>query len=993
MFFELNGITFDYDEYTFDKHEILKGDVASDADAINAERKKRNELISEYICEDAIANDSVAVGDIAGIKTNINGFKLSDPKITQGMVDGIDLEDDLFYRHYNNPKTLSGFMLEKFYLRYSKILAENADATQNENLAVINNAPYSLFNAVGHFVGLNANANSVRNFNLATRADVSVINKDDEAQTDAAAAADAANATFKEYKIFYKFLCENFISGVGPDDNNDTVNNSAKTYHNLLFFLIINKNNKFSSMYLQLKDIGILNMLVYMIQHNKNNVSLTENINKFYTHLATDVRGLFDDGVQEYDIQILSIAHHIINIYTSFEGYSNYNVFNKEFIELCRDFIDNSTENQINLLTRNSKIFLLLNFPYKLLSLKNDKKKSILSGLNNSDITFLFNNCSNIDKFEIKSEFNKLSNISFYVNKFNYPNNAANPKINYPLVLEIPSGAGIPHLNDEKNIVAGGVNYGNKEIVGKVYSMLSEMIIGAGGANAVRFIKDIPSIFKAIYEFILVYKTKTINKATDADYNHRLLYISDEYCNETNQLYLIDMINNKKSITNFKVLYNNIFKFNYHLITELQYFINKFLKDNFLKNKILPYIFDYVGIKNTDIGRFYLYIYNTELERTLLSKSPMYLSHKKNDVKYYTSSFYDFNNYNLIGEYVDLNNNEFEKKSSYVKFIEDVKNINFSIESYININHNVEIKSKYKYNYSTDPIYYIKFTGDDCGYYNLYDEYDSSIHGFSFIPNEEYINHINSLFKANKINGLQIDKRKLSGFKIDCEIIKDTSKIIKLYDFNNYLIEIGRKGVSCKLCSHTDPGEKDKVPGTGSPGLVPESGTVISNGKALEAAGDPNNKVQSNIIYQSKHKGPLQIIENDVNVDFTKGKYKSYKNIIRQLSVDATIGGKGTTRYIQYPELGKAKNNEMAIKLTDKFNKYEHMKGGIGKKIDKIEKINYKKLLSSKKNAIPMVGGAEVSKLYDNLLTQYQLINIKQNNILNSIKDIMNKYY
>ena len=35
----------------------------------------------------------------------------------------------------------------------------------------------------------------------------------------------------------------------------------------------------------------------------------------------------------------------------------------------------------------------------------------------------------------------------------------------------------------------------------------------------------------------------------------------------------------------------------------------------------------------------------------------------------------------------------------------------------------------------------------------------------------------------------------------------------------------------------------------------------------------------------------------------------------------------------------------------------------------------------------------EVSKLYDNLLTQYQLINFKQNNILNSIKDIIYEYY
>ena len=303
-------------------------------------------------------------------------------------------------------------------------------------------------------------------------------------------------------------------------------------------------------MFLQLKDIGVLNTLIYMIQHNK--IGFANDVILFYKHLAIDVSSLIEGGVDHEYISILNIAHHIINLYTSFEGYSNYNIFNKEFIDLCQEFIENATDKQIELLTRNSKIFL-----YMLIELKKDeKRKLILSGLNNSDITFLFNNCSNIDKIENTTIFKKLSNISFYVNKYDHEANGA--KFIYPENIDITQTAGQMPKVEYNGVVALGNNFGTKKNIKQYYNMMSNLNIATH--NATLDDKEFTNIFVVIQHFITDYKGK-INLAETAinqNYTPKLLYINDEYCNETNQMYLIDMINKKKSITNFKVLYNNI---------------------------------------------------------------------------------------------------------------------------------------------------------------------------------------------------------------------------------------------------------------------------------------------------------------------------------------------------------------------------------------------------------------------------------------------------
>ena len=121
MFFELNGISFDYEDCTFDKIEILNNTL-QDADGQNAraitnERTKRNGLIADFIYDEAIGTGKNLQYATNNIKTFVINFKLGGAQnpITLDMINGVDLEDDRFYRYYNNPKTEEEILSIKFW--------------------------------------------------------------------------------------------------------------------------------------------------------------------------------------------------------------------------------------------------------------------------------------------------------------------------------------------------------------------------------------------------------------------------------------------------------------------------------------------------------------------------------------------------------------------------------------------------------------------------------------------------------------------------------------------------------------------------------------------------------------------------------------------------------------------------------------------------------------------------------------------------------------
>ena len=108
------------------------------------------------------------------------------------------------------------------------------------------------------------------------------------------------------------------------------------------------------------------------------------------------------------------------------------------------------------------------------------------------------------------------------------------------------------------------------------------------------------------------------------------------------------------------------------------------------------------------------------------------------------------------------------------------------------------------------------------------------------------------------------------------------------------------------------------------------------------------------------------------------------------------IGGKqniGKYNYITEDSLGKAVNNNRARELANNYNKLTDKMIETEKKIGGIQKLAIHDLSKSESGYIRMRGGEQQTNDYNNLIKQYQLMAIKQNNIINEIKNIKNGNY
>ena len=106
------------------------------------------------------------------------------------------------------------------------------------------------------------------------------------------------------------------------------------------------------------------------------------------------------------------------------------------------------------------------------------------------------------------------------------------------------------------------------------------------------------------------------------------------------------------------------------------------------------------------------------------------------------------------------------------------------------------------------------------------------------------------------------------------------------------------------------------------------------------------------------------------------------------------IGGKqniGKYNYITEDSLGKAVNNNRARELANNYNKLTDKMIETEKKIGGIQKLALNDLNKSESGYIRMRGGEQQTNDYNNLIKQYQLMAIKQNNIINEIKNIKNR--
>ena len=108
------------------------------------------------------------------------------------------------------------------------------------------------------------------------------------------------------------------------------------------------------------------------------------------------------------------------------------------------------------------------------------------------------------------------------------------------------------------------------------------------------------------------------------------------------------------------------------------------------------------------------------------------------------------------------------------------------------------------------------------------------------------------------------------------------------------------------------------------------------------------------------------------------------------------IGGKqniGKYNYITEDSLGKAVNNNRARELANNYNQLTDKMIETEKKIGGIQKLALNDLNKSESGYIRMRGGEQQTVNYNNLIKQYQLMAIKQNNIINEIKNIKNGNY
>ena len=108
------------------------------------------------------------------------------------------------------------------------------------------------------------------------------------------------------------------------------------------------------------------------------------------------------------------------------------------------------------------------------------------------------------------------------------------------------------------------------------------------------------------------------------------------------------------------------------------------------------------------------------------------------------------------------------------------------------------------------------------------------------------------------------------------------------------------------------------------------------------------------------------------------------------------IGGKqnvGKYKYITEDSLGKVANNNRARELANNYNQLTDKMIETEKKIGGIQKLALNELNKSESGYIRMRGGEQQTLYYNNLIKQYQLMAIKQNNIINEIKNIKNGNY
>ena len=173
-----------------------------------------------------------------------------------------------------------------------------------------------------------------------------------------------------------------------------------------------------------------------------------------------------------------------------------------------------------------------------------------------------------------------------------------------------------------------------------------------------------------------------------------------------------------------------------------------------------------------------------------------------------------------------------------------------------------------------------------------------------------------------------------------------------------------------------------------------------------------NDELKSKLYYLQQRLGVLsQKLDNHKVSDNSQSYYIRTKNIsdyrdfktqtdrepqdfIAQIKLK-NIGGKQNIdkyKYITEDSLGKVANNNKARELANKYNKLTDKMIETEKKIGGIQNQAIHDLSKSESGYVVLRGGEQQTTDYNNLIKQYQLMAIKQNNIINEIKNIKLHY-
>ena len=450
----------------------------------------------------------------------------------------------------------------------------------------------------------------------------------------------------------------------------------------------------------------------------------------------------------------------------------------------------------------------------------------------------------------------------------------------------------------------------------------------------------------------------------------------------------------------------------------------KFL--NTLINNI-PFIFDMLKFLTFEMYEIIIFQENKTLSFDLIK-----------NFKYF--SYYD----ETSNKYVEINSQEYNTKVT--DFINDVNQDSSFSEDYKNfLTVGYDIKDDISHHVlSTDPNYYgvvgfYFFTIELYNFYNIIveniDNFKNDTVGFKYrsktynfqgflkIYKKKYIgknskvatgllDEIERIYNQNNTPSVQTKKPAKQS-----TTIKSASSSLSLsstLSSSKPLSSSTKPNSSSSLLSKSDT-QTPSVSSTSKP--VKKSDTrqldsSYANSPFDDYQGSSGDELKNKLYYLHQKLGLLsqrldqyKISDNSQSYLTRLHKITDYRNFKTQTDREPqdfiaqiklkNIGGKQNIskyNYITEDSLGKAVNSNRARELANNYNQLTDKMIETEKKIGGIQKLALNDLNKSESGYIRMRGGEQQTLSYNNLIKQYQLMAIKQNNIINEIKNIKNIY-